>query len=247
MRSLPSKSFRDSPANARACASDDSGFTVKCEHERKLADGARGQGISIRRRPVACRPEPQSSVETPTPLERLVLPGVEPGPEIWVKREFRINIPERPGAMLGLLDSCFEGLNIADLQYGLHHVDEAWSIFTITAEESGHLALLPARLDADGYRWEDLSGAVDVAFRAIPLRGDLMKHPVFLRLDSYERAGALHDLLPRLIHDSASLCYFNYRQSGERIGRALIGPDFSSEAERNTLLAHLPEHGEGYR
>jgi hypothetical protein len=31
----------------------------------------------------------------------------------------------------------------------------------------------------------DLSGAVDVAFRAIPLRGDLLTHPLFLRLDFY--------------------------------------------------------------
>ncbi len=164
-----------------------------------------------------------------------------------VSRTLRVRIPERPGAMLALLDSCFEGLNIADFQYGLHDASHAWPIFTVTADHANQLAALPARLEAGGYHWEDLAGAVDVTFRAIPLRGDLLAHPVFLRLDFYERSGALHDFLSRLIRDRASLCYFNYRQSGERIGRALIGLDFHSAAARSAFLADLPEHGEGYR
>ena len=92
-----------------------------------------------------------------------------------------------------------------------------------------------------------MSRAVDVAFRAIPLRADLLQHPVFLRLDFYERSGALHDFLSRLIRDRANLCYFNYRQSGERVGRALIGLAFSSAAFRSAFLNDLPEQGEGYR
>jgi threonine dehydratase len=162
-------------------------------------------------------------------------------------RTLRINIPERPGAMLSLLDSCFEGLNIADFQYGLHHPDEAWPVFTVTAENAAILAELPARLAAGGFQWQDLGGAVDVAFRAIPLRGDLLTHPLFLRLDFYERPGALHDFLSRLIRDRASLCYFNYRQSGERVGRALIGLTFQEAGQRSSFLADLPEQGEGYR
>jgi len=162
-------------------------------------------------------------------------------------RTLRINIPERPGAMLALLDSCFEGLNIADFQYGLHHADEAWPVFTMTSENAEKLACLPARLTERGYRWEDLGGAVDVGFRAIPLRGDLLSHPAFLRLDFYERPGALHDFLSRLIRDRASLCYFNYRQSGERVGRALIGLDFVTAAAREDFLGSLSEQGEGYR
>ncbi|MCB1206623.1 MAG: pyridoxal-5'-phosphate-dependent protein, partial [Verrucomicrobiae bacterium] len=88
---------------------------------------------------------------------------------------------------------------------------------------------------------------VDVDFRAIPLRGDLLTCPAFLRLDFYERPGALHDFLASRIAGRANLCYFNYRQSGERIGRALIGLDFPSPAERDALLATIPGHGEGYR
>jgi threonine dehydratase len=79
------------------------------------------------------------------------------------------------------------------------------------------------------------------------LRGDLLKNTVFLRLDFYERTGALHDFLAQRIQGNASLCYFNYRQSGERIGRALIGLDFPSSFERDALLMTIPRQGEGYR
>jgi threonine dehydratase len=66
-------------------------------------------------------------------------------------------------------------------------------------------------------------------------------------LDFYERPGALHDFLDQRIRGNANLCYFNYRQSGERIGRALIGLDFPSPYERDALMMTIPSHGEGYR
>ena len=109
------------------------------------------------------------------------------------------------------------------------------------------LAAVPEKLDAHGFAWEELTGAVDIAFRAIPLRGDRLKNPAFLRLDFYERPGALHDFLGQRIRGKASLCYFNYRQSGERIGRAFIGLDFPCPDERDALLMTIPTHGEGYR
>jgi threonine dehydratase len=74
-----------------------------------------------------------------------------------------------------------------------------------------------------------------------------LEHAAFLRLDFYERPGALHDFLNQRIRGNASLCYFNYRQSGERIGRALIGLDFPSPYERDALLMTIPKQGEGYR
>lgn len=162
-------------------------------------------------------------------------------------RTLRIRLDERPGTMLSLLDSCFAGLNIADFQYGKADASEAWPAFTITADDPSVLAALPARLQAHGFQWEDLTGATDIAFRAIPLRGDLLRCPAFLRLDFYERPGALHDFLDSVIRGRASLCYFNYRQSGERIARALIGLDFADATERDAFLEALPAHGDGYR
>jgi len=162
-------------------------------------------------------------------------------------RTLRVRIPERPGTMLGLLDSCFAGVNIADFQYGVTSHTDAWPVFTLTACEERELAEVIRRLNDGGYEWQDLSTAEDVMFRAIPLRGDLLKHPLFLRLDFHERPGALHDFLSSRVRGNASLCYFNYRQSGERVGRALLGLDFPSSYERDALLMTLPAKGEGYR
>ncbi len=162
-------------------------------------------------------------------------------------RTLRVRIPERPGAMLELLDSCFAGINIADFQYGMTGETDAWPVFTISAADPAVLDAVQDKLDAGRFAWHDLTGAVDVAFRAIPLREDLLKNPAFLRLDFYERPGALHDFLSQRIRGNANLCYFNYRQSGERIGRALIGLDFPSPYERDALMMTIPGHGEGYR
>lgn len=159
-------------------------------------------------------------------------------------RTVRIRIPERKGAMLDLLDCCFAGLNIADFQYGKSDREGAWPVFSVTGAA---VEDLPARLDQAGVAWQELGQAVDVQFRAIPLRGDLLTWPLFLRLDFYERPGALHDFLDTVIRGRASFCYFNYRQSGERIGRALIGLDFDSAAACAEFLATLPTRGPGYR
>lgn len=162
-------------------------------------------------------------------------------------RTLRVRIPERPGTMLALLDSCFSGLDIVDFQYGKTSADEAWPIFTLAASDAADLGALPDRLAAGGFLWEDLTGTDELAFRAIPLRTDLLQCPAFLRLDFYERPGALHDFLEQRISGRASLCYFNYRQSGERIGRALIGLDFASAEDRDAVISSIPPHGEGYR
>lgn len=169
------------------------------------------------------------------------------GASATASRTLRVRIPERPGTMLALLDGCFEGLNITDFQYGKYHATEAWPVFTVTADDEAKLTALPDRLAAGGYEWEDLRGAVDVNFRAIPLREELLACPLFLRLDFYERHGALHDFLDKIIRGRANFFYFNYRQSGERIGRALIGLDFDTPEARESFIATLPARGEGYR
>ena len=73
-------------------------------------------------------------------------------------RTLRVRIPERAGTMLGLLDTCFQGLDIADFQYGKTAEDEAWPAFTIQAADPAALEDLPQKLDANGFAWEDLTG-----------------------------------------------------------------------------------------
>ena len=149
--------------------------------------------------------------------------------------------------MLALLDSAFGGINIADFHYGKTDPENAWPIFTLSADTQAEIECVTAKLDAGGFEWQELTGPEDVTFRAIPLCGDLLKNPVFLRLDFYERPGALHEFLDQRVRGNANLCYFNYRQSGERIGRALIGLDFPSSFERDAMMMTIPSHGEGYR
>jgi threonine dehydratase len=149
--------------------------------------------------------------------------------------------------MLALLDDCFSEIDITDFQYGKIHPKDAWPVFTLSADSPEKLAAVPDKLDAGGYTWEDITGATDINFRAISLRGDLLSYPVFMRLDFYERVGALRDFLSNRITGNANLVYFNYRQSGERIGRALIGVEFPSPFEREAFLMSIPSQGDGYR
>jgi threonine dehydratase len=164
-----------------------------------------------------------------------------------LSRTLRIRIPEQPGAMRHLLDHCFSGANITDFQYGKTDEKLAWPAFTLAADSQETLASIFAKLREQGLEWQDVTGSTDISFRAIPLRRDLLAYPTFLRLDFYERPGALHDFLAKRIAGNANLTYFNYRQSGERIGRALIGLDFPSPYEREAFLLSLPPQGDGYR
>lgn len=164
-----------------------------------------------------------------------------------LSQTLRIKIPERPGAMLELLENGFADVSISDFQYGKTHDSIAWPIFTLTAPNQSTFEALEARLHHNHYDWEWLNETVDVAFRAIPLHSNLLSFPTFLHLDFHERQGALADFLAKRIQGNANLCYFNYRQSGERIGRALIGLDFPSPYERDALLMTIPHQGEGYR
>jgi len=158
----------------------------------------------------------------------------------------RIRIPERSGTMLRLLDDCLGETNIVAFQYGKNHPDDAWPLFGVsaTAEE---LERITGALRERHYSFERVSEEEEVRYRLIPLRGDLLRHPVFLDLEFYERAGALHAFLTRTIRGRASFCYFNYAYSGERVGRALIGLEFQDSGQRESFLTDLPRQGEGYR
>ncbi|MFN5868200.1 MAG: pyridoxal-5'-phosphate-dependent protein, partial [Akkermansiaceae bacterium] len=162
-------------------------------------------------------------------------------------RTIRVQIPETPGTMLKLLDKCFSQVDITDFQYGKIDQKIAWPVFSLAADQLETIQSISNKLDENGYTWQDISGAIDVNFRAIPFRSDLLSHPAFLRLDFYERPGALHDFLAKQLTGNENLSYFNYRQSGERIGRALIGLDFPSSFERDAFVMALPPQGEGYR
>ena len=159
---------------------------------------------------------------------------------------WEIPIPERPGAMLALLEKGIAGTSIHSFLYGKVDAQGAWPIFGFCADDPEKEALA-TRLRTHGYTFREVGEAVDVQTGTIPYRPDLFSHPAFLLLDFYERPGALYDFLDQTIRGKANFCFFQYHYSGERIGRALIGLEFSTPAEREHFLAHLPASGQGFR
>ncbi|MGE9295023.1 MAG: pyridoxal-phosphate dependent enzyme [Puniceicoccales bacterium] len=162
------------------------------------------------------------------------------------RRFLRINIPETAGSMLRLLDEVLAGVSISDFLYGKTDAAQAWPIFGVNCDAKD-MARIEQALAAGGYQWSDVTGGEDIEFRAIPCHAELLSHPLFLNLEFYERPGALHDFLSDTIRGRANFCYFNYRYTGERIGRALIGLEFTDSAQREEFLAWLPASGKGYR
>ncbi len=162
------------------------------------------------------------------------------------RRHLRVNIPERGGSMLQLFLDAFEGLSVIDFQYGKIHRERAWPVFgfVLTDDETDELM---SRLRKCGYDASLVDESAPVRFRAIPCDPATLSHPVFLEIDFYERKGALSAFLGDVVRGEANLCYFNYRYSGERIGRALVALEFKSREDLLRFVDNLPFQGSGYR
>ncbi len=162
------------------------------------------------------------------------------------RRYLRVRIPERPGALLDILGNAFSDCNLLEFQYGKTDASTAW--FTIgVAVSDAQFAALGESLSAKNIEWRHVTGEADVLFRVIPYEEKLMSHPAFLRLDFYERPGALAAFLEKNLGENENICYFNYLYTGERVGRALIGIEFPDTAARERFLATLPKSGDGFR
>jgi len=162
------------------------------------------------------------------------------------RRHVRVRIPERPGSMLRLFDDAFGNHSVTDFQYGKTSPDEAWPVFGFVLSEPEETEL-KSRLSAAGYEFEGADDSATVRFRAIPCDLTKMQVPVFLEIDFFEREGALRTFLSDGLDDRANLCYFNYRYSGERVGRALVAIEFATSGEASRFRENLPFTGEAYR
>jgi len=179
-------------------------------------------------------------------FNRLAAIATDVGEDDRALHYFRIQIPEKVGTMLQLLDDAFERVAIRAFQYGKNNAETAWPLFGLTLSESD-LEDVRHSLRESGYQFEELKNPDEISYRLIPLRADLLTAPLFLDLEFYERPGALHSYMTKTIRGRGSFCYFNYLYSGERVGRALIGIDFASETERDDFTRDLPSSGEGFR
>jgi len=157
-------------------------------------------------------------------------------------RFFRLEMEEGHGRMLNLLKLFPEQTNIAEFQYGKSHPRSAWPVIGFEAAPE-HLDALAAQLKAKGIHYSDVTHEEDVEFRVIPFNSTLVSHPWFVHLEFYERPGALALFLDGLA-PGASICYFNYTYSGERVGHALIGFEFETPQQKQSFQSRF-EQDEG--
>ena len=142
-------------------------------------------------------------------------------------RSWRFAISEEIGSLVRLLTDLPDGVSIRDLQYGRTANDPQSPVLTLDVpegEEEGFIKWL----EKNQSRAVDVTGQAATRYRVIPFNPALMKSPLFVEVEFPERAGALLGFM-KAVSPLASLCYFDYSYSGERVGRALLGLDFSDD------------------
>lgn len=161
------------------------------------------------------------------------------------RRFLQIEIPEKAGAMYGLLDSLPSAVSIMDFQYGKTDADAAGPVIGFDVAPMEFEVLCQA-LQSGGYGHHEVTSEPDVGFRLIPYDPKLMQLPIFITLEFHERPGVLAEFL-KAVSPHSNLCYFNYVYSGERVGRALLGFEFFDEAEYASFEAVLDSAHHAYR
>lgn len=146
------------------------------------------------------------------------------------RRYYRVQLPERSGALLDILEKHFSDLNVSEFMYGKTHETEAWQTIAIDATKE-EFDKLEKSLARDNIEFSDISLDADIRYKIINYNASLFEDPVFMNVRFPERKGALRDFL-KAVSSVASICYFNYAYSGEAIGRALMGFEFSSPEDK---------------
>lgn len=161
------------------------------------------------------------------------------------RRFFKIQIPEKAGAMYQLLEAIPDTVSIADFQYGKIDPEKAAPVIGFDVSKIEFEALAKA-LDDGGYTYTEVTSDTDVGFRLIHYDSKLLRYPIFISLEFHERPGALQEFL-KAVSPHSNLCYFNYVYSGERVGRALLGFEFSDKEAHNAFDSVLELAKEAYR
>ena len=157
------------------------------------------------------------------------------------RRYFRFQIAETNGSLIQLLDQFMGKLNIVDFQYGKTDKKIANPVLGIEGP-SVQLDDLVNAANSIKIHSDEISGESLSEFRVIPFRPDLCEKPFFLKVDFPNRPGALRDLM-RQISDSTNICYFNFTDSGEMEGHALIGFELLCEDSEHQIRKSMFELG----
>ncbi len=153
------------------------------------------------------------------------------------RRFLRVPIPEGKGTLVDFLKQLPENISIVDVQYGRVDSEVQFPVLGLIGSAEDY-AILDKVLEQRGVAASDVSSDDDVGYRIINYNPELFRHPLFVNIEFPERAGAFLQLMTE-VRDLASLCYFNYAYSGERVGRALVGMEFADEEARQACLARM--------
>lgn len=158
--------------------------------------------------------------------------------DIPEERYFCFEIGEKPGQLIAILDNFFSKMNIIDFQYGKVAEEIAFPVIGIEVPQSAHRQLEQFLQDAAIPPYKEVTGAASVAFRVIPFRVDLLRHPFFAVIGFPNRPGALRDFM-RGASQYANVCYMNFVDSGQEQGQALMGFEMDSPQQAETFKQWL--------
>ena len=153
------------------------------------------------------------------------------------RRYYRVELPECEGALLNILEAHFADLSVSEFMYGKTHENQAWQTIAIDGQEDD-FNKLEASLEQGNIQFSDITMDADIRYKIINYNPALFHDPLFFNVQFPERKGALRDFL-KLISPVASICYFNYAYSGEAIGRALMGFEFSDKGKQDKFLEEI--------
>ncbi len=148
-----------------------------------------------------------------------------------VERFLQIPMETKRGQILRYLESIPAGVLLTDVQYGRMAGNIQMPVFGILASQE-QFAEIDRALAKKGLVARDVTDDADVRFRMISYDRERLSHPVFFVIEFPERPGAFSEFM-RVVGEYAHLCYFNYRYSGEHVGRALVGLEFETTADRD--------------
>jgi len=143
-----------------------------------------------------------------------------------------------PVPWIGILDHFFGNMNIIDFQYGKVANDRAYPVIGIEVPRSARDELEGFLNDATIPPYKEVTGTASAEFRVIPFSVDLLDHPMFAVITFPNRPGALRDFM-RGAGDLANVCYMNYSDSGQAVGQALMGFEFSDVAGKDAFSKWL--------
>lgn len=153
------------------------------------------------------------------------------------RRYMRFHINEEKGGMLDLLETHFGDINVSEFLYGKIDEKDAWPVIGLEADPK-IIETLDETLKSKGVAFEDVTMDPDVQYHIINYNPALFKDPVLMHIQFPERKGALRDLLRR-VSGTANVCYFNYAYSGETVGRALMGFEFETPAQKTEFYSQI--------